>query len=430
MWAGALIAVAALVYARRDTSTDDSHLTSGAASTQHAAAAEPDPDVDSDSDADGDSPEGAGEASPALTMYRGGARHQARSAAVGPREPEQRFAFETGGMIKAQAVRAANGNLYVASLGSPGHGIGEPPVSGALHVISEEGELVWRRELEGDIYSTPLVTQSGRVYIGSDSDQFWALGPDGTIRWRVRTEGDADTSPVLCRGVIYFGAGQELWAVREDGSVLWRFEAGSKIFTSPAVWRGDSPSEATIYFGSQDDHLYALAPDGTTRWSAEVGGDIDSSPVLGDDGTIYFGADDRRVYAYTPAGQRRFATELGGYIRAPVALSGDGLVVAGVMGPRPRIVALSAETGEERWEFRLPVTDSRELGVMSGPLLDATGAVYVGGHDDYVYGLSPGGELRWAHAVTGDVDAPPSLGPDGVLYVGADDGKLYALADP
>ena len=157
---------------------------------------------------------------------------------------------------------------------------------------------------------------------------------------------------------------------------------------------------------------------------------IDSSPVVGDDGTIYFGADDRRVYAVGSDGRKRYDVELGGFIRGPVALGADGALIVPVMGPRPRVVCLDAPTGEERWVFALPMTDSRELGVMSGPLIDAAGAIYFGGHDDYVYALSPAGQLRWAHPVDGDVDAPPALGVDGVLYVGSDDGRLYAIGAP
>ena len=52
----------------------------------------------------------------------------------------------------------------------------------------------------------------------------------------------------------------------------------------------------------------------------------------------------------------------------------------------------------------------------------------VGGHDDFIYSLSRTGGLRWAFRVEGDVDAPPMLDADGTLYVGCDDGRLYALA--
>jgi outer membrane protein assembly factor BamB len=35
--------------------------------------------------------------------------------------------------------------------------------------------------------------------------------------------------------------------------------------------------------------------------------------------------------------------------------------------------------------------------------------------------------LRWSVELGGDVDSSPVLGPDGTIYVGADDRKLYAL---
>jgi outer membrane protein assembly factor BamB len=74
------------------------------------------------------------------------------------------------------------------------------------------------------------------------------------------------------------------------------------------------------------------------------------------------------------------------------------------------------------------MTESPEMGALSGPLVDGEGSIYFGGHDDFIYSLSRTGGLRWAFHVEGDVDAPPTLDADGTLYVGCDDGRLYALA--
>ena len=58
------------------------------------------------------------------------------------------------------------------------------------------------------------------------------------------------------------------------------------------------------------------------------------------------------------------------------------------------------------------------------------GAILFGSEDDRLYALEPDGRLRWSVELGGDVDSSPLIGPDGTIYVGADDKKLYALRVP
>lgn len=346
-------------------------------------------------------------------FFRGDRRHSGRSAVAGPADaPSLRYRFETGDRVIAQPVFHFR-RVYVGSF------------SGTLHALDPRGREIWKRELGGPIYSTPYVARNGTVFVGTDAGYLYAIDKNGKVLFRIATEAEADTGVVPApgnQGVLYFAAGRDLWAITDDGRIEWRFRARSKIFTTPAV-----DEDGTIYVGSQDDHLYAIAPDGEQRWAYEAAADIDSSPVIGDDGTIYFGCDDRHLYALDRDGRRKFRVRLGGYVRAPVALGPNGTVIAGVYGPRAKLVAVGAEDGEERWSFPVTPTESADLGVSSGPLVDRDGRIYFGAHDDYLYALTPDGELLWTYGVEGDVDTPPVLGADGTLYFGSDDGGLYAI---
>ena len=51
----------------------------------------------------------------------------------------------------------------------------------------------------------------------------------------------------------------------------------------------------------------------------------------------------------------------------------------------------------------------------------------VGSQDDRLYAIEPDGKLRWSVELGGDVDISPILTGDGTIYVGSDDGTLYAL---
>ncbi|MEC7526130.1 MAG: PQQ-binding-like beta-propeller repeat protein [Myxococcota bacterium] len=351
---------------------------------------------------------------PSPRFYRGGRRNTGRSDLRGPASVRRVWRHFVGGRITAQPVVAPDGTIYVGAHDEQ------------LHAVSPEGEARWTAPAHARIWSAAVVLDDGAVLVGSDADALFAFTPEGETRWRIRLEGDAD-GPVAVApdGSLRFAAGNRLHAASVDGEVAWAFEAaGPFLLSSPAI-----DADGTAYLGSIDDHLYAVAPDGRQRWAYRTEGDVSSSPVLGDDGTIFVGSDDEHVHAVTRDGERRWRTDLDGFVRAPVALGRRGDVVAAVYGPDPRVVSLDAETGEIRWSFPVTRSDSAELGVASGPLVDAEGSVYFGAHDDFVYALSADGALRWIHEVEGDVDSAPILAADGLLLVGSDDGHLYALGE-
>ncbi len=331
---------------------------------------------------------------------------------MGPSSVELAFRFDTAGPITAQPVIDDEGVIYV---GSHDH---------HFYAVSSDGTLRWRRDLGGPIYGAAALSD-GRIYVGSDSDFFFALDTrTGDVIWHLRTDDDADTGVALAPdGALVFGSGSDVLAVEREGALRWRFRTGLKVFSTPAI-----DDDGTIYVGSQDDHLYAIAPDGRMRWRYRTGDDIDSSPVIGDDGTLYFGSDDQHIYALHRDGTLRWSVDVGGDVRAPVSLFEDA-IFAGVFGPRPRVVALDAETGAERWSFATSETHSNG-NVSSGPLVDRHGHLYFGADDDFVYSLDGNGRMRWFYETGGNIDSEPVLTPNGVLLIGSDDHTLYALRTP
>ncbi|MEM1413330.1 MAG: PQQ-binding-like beta-propeller repeat protein [Myxococcota bacterium] len=401
MWAGALLSVAALVAARREADRLPPVPRAPGAPPVDAVAAEGAPP-----------PRPAVPAPPAAppSVYRLDARHTGRSPHRGPDAGQLLWSVELGARVTAQPVADRSGTLYVGA-----H-------DGGFHAI-RDGRALWRQDLGGPVWSTAAVDDAGVIYVGSDAGALHAFGSGGGLRWRLQLEGDVDTGVLLGPGGdLYVAAGRWVHRVTRTGELVWRYAADAKIFATPAAL-----GDGTLVVGSQDDHVHALTPEGERRWVYRTEGDVDASPSIGDDGTIYVGSDDRRVYALSPEGQLRWSAHVEGMVRAPLGLTLDGAVLAGVFGPRPRLIALDAATGRERWTFSLAVADTTEIGVASGPLVDAQGNVYFGAHDDYLYALTPRGELRWAEAVAGDVDSSPVLMADGTLVVGSDDGRLYAF---
>ena len=66
-------------------------------------------------------------------------------------------------------------------------------------------------------------------------------------------------------------------------------------------------------------------------------------------------------------------------------------------------------------------------GVVSSSPVIAEGVLYVGSEDGNLFALdAETGEPRWMHPTGDKVYSSPSV-TDGILYVGSSDGRLYAL---
>jgi len=363
-----------------------------------------------------------------LTL-RGTPQRTGRADVRGPRRASLKWAFSTAGRISADAAVTADGRtIYAAS-----H-------DGNLYAIGAEGQRRWAYDAGDKIWSSPAIGADGTVYFGSDADRLYAVDPSGRERWQLSTavplvkgdnaEGgrrDVDTSPaVLDDGTVVVACHTDVIAARPDtGALAWSFDAGmgaAKVFSSPALGR-----DGTIYVGTQGDRFIAIDRHGKLLWSFDTGGDNDATPAVADDDTVIFGSDDGHVRAMAPGGAIRWLTSFGRPIRAPVAIGGDGTVVVATYGEAPFLAALDGATGVEQWRFNTAPGEGAFYGIQSGALVDAEGYVYFGGRDHFVYCLSPKGELVWKFETGDQVDTGPAIGPDGTLYVGSDDGKLYAF---
>jgi hypothetical protein len=67
---------------------------------------------------------------------------------------------------------------------------------------------IWSFQTGKGIFSSPVVSADGTIYVGSADRTFYALHPDGTLRWKLLTGEIIDSAALLddC-GRVYFGSG-------------------------------------------------------------------------------------------------------------------------------------------------------------------------------------------------------------------------------
>lgn len=228
------------------------------------------------------------------------------------------------------------------------------------------------------------------------------------LQWRLQTGGAVYSSPVIYDGVVYIGSNDGfLYAIDEvDGDVLWKFDAQSTISSSPAI------TTTAVLFAARDGRLYSLSrktgkliwslPTGLElplAWGHESGDFILSSPTIVAD-QVLFGSGDGFLYCATlKAGRVLWKFKTGGRVRSTPAYADGSAFVGSQDG---RIYCVDFKTGIQKWRYDTEGVgfDSSKFGfdrktIQSSPSV-ANGVVFVGARDGFLYALAADdGKLRW-----------------------------------
>ena len=279
-----------------------------------------------------------------------------------------------------------------------------------------------------DIQSSAAIAPDGTAYIGLHSGTVFALRDPA-------------------------GAGNQLAA-------RWSFHptGGSSWHATPAIGR-----DGTVYVGFSTNNaspdaqgtLYALqAPsagiDPHVLWSVDLGpGRQTSSPQLGPDGTIYALGGNGRLSAISPDGQVKWTAQTGPVLKGSVALGMGGTVYVPSMNGKLYAVAppqgAGSKHGSIRWTFRFAEYPGRKAPIVShsppagadgigsgaSPTIGPDGTIYIGANNSVFYAITPDGQLDWlfeAEREIAGIWSTAALSADSsTLYFGANKGGIYAV---
>lgn len=80
-----------------------------------------------------------------------------------------------------------------------------------------------------------------------------------------------------------------------------------------------------------------------------------------------------------------------------------------------------AQTDALKWSFKI---DTR---ITSSPAIAPDGTIYFGSVDGRLYAVNPDGTAKWAFQAGNEITASPAIGNDGTIYIGSRDKKMYAI---
>lgn len=282
-----------------------------------------------------------------------------------------------------------------------------------------------------DFQSGPMTAPDGTIYINTFAGVLIAIRDTGdrlVPLWKFHPEGYGTFhgAPAIGKdGNVYSmfqilvgtEARNTLFAVKApasggEGQKVWEADLGPGV-----VMPGRSGNSASI---TEDGTIYALggggqvtviAPDGSIKWTAQAGRATYVSPAVAKDGTVYVTSQDGNLYAIAP----------------PASGSKEGSTrwtfdFAQHLGPTPLVTA--------------PVTAGGNMGQDGvGSLASATigpdGTIYVGANNSNFYAIAPDGKQKWMYEAERELAGiwtTAALSADNnTLFFGANKGGVYAL---
>jgi outer membrane protein assembly factor BamB len=249
---------------------------------------------------------------------------------------------------------------------------------------------------------------------------------------------------VFSSALALLAAGQSAYGTTGTTSHLWQITLDGGIWGSPTVAQDGSiivgtarasVGASTNYVNLRAGRLYSISPAGTTNWSMDVGGAVWATPALGVDGTIYFGVEadyggrlpaQHRFYAVSQTGTIKWQIAFPNIIDSSPAIGADGSIY--ITDLARRLYSISPG-GATNWQFRLAATSGDEAH-QSSPSIGPDGTIYCAAGLS-LYALRPDGSQKWAFSSPTNsfynFYSWPAIGRQGELYLGCDDGQIYAV---
>ena len=341
---------------------------------------------------------------PQWCCYRGNPQHTGCVSSIPPLKGHIKWTYSTEETFHHAPTLAGN-ILYAVS-------------DRCIYAIeTEKGTLLWKYPSEG-IYSPIVVDKT--VYFGGKNGLLYALDClDGTEKWTYSTEGEIKTSPAVLNRHIYIGAGDRFYDLElHTGKERWIFNADYEICSSPVVFGG------IVFFGAGNIFYAVDARRGRKRWAYRTKIPIYSSPAL-HSGCIYLSAG--YLYALDIInGARKWITEIEGdeITETPVVTESSIFIAsksfmteinktAGVL------YSIDAATGSRQWAF------FSWDNITSPAVVD--NFMYLGAGDGKIYALDiRNGLQKWCCEVDTRAFSSPAAG-DGCVFIGGNEGKIYAI---
>lgn len=301
---------------------------------------------------------------------------------------------------------------------------------------AQQGSLHWKYSTEGKIYAHPIVA-GDILYFGSMDSTFYALDMEsGELIWTFHTHAPIQSSAYAHNKAVYLKSGNSAFALNQkNGAVIWSHIDTSMQQTGkmdPWDFHSGSPViyESLIYFGFQNGRVLGFDLKNGNIEKEIVYGDTVAikSGLLIHAGMLYFGGWNGKVYAYklekdtlewiySTYEQQAYPTF--GQINTQLLIA-DDLLYFGSRNPELQVIDI--QTGKNAWSYIEP-----NGGWISGEVLVEDEMLYIGGsdnHEMFAFDASTG-KKRWTFEFLNNNFSKPLIYKDYLLFTTGDAYNIY-----
>ena len=358
---------------------------------------------------------GAADTASPWPMAMHDAAHSATSPAVGPHTGTILWTRDLGGNVTPSPVIGSDGTVYLASNAGVLHAL-DPTTGADRWTFDGTGPFGG----ETDLSTSPLVLPSGSILWPGPGHVLYEVSSSGAELWSHTFTGNL-LSPVRVGSTVYVvSMSGSVSALRVGGVVpvvAWTLGIGHRSFGAPVVGH-DGEVVTTV-----DSSVVAVSDHGShggVAWRHRLDSEIEVSPSLDAHGDVFVTTNDASVYAYSPTGHLRWHERVGTESYSSSSVAAGRLLYFG--DNRGVLHVLHASTGHQITSHRLGTR-----GLWGGQAFDRKGDVYAGTQSGAIVGLGPSGHQLFRVQATGPIDSYPAITGTGVLIVGDQSGRVYAI---
>jgi outer membrane protein assembly factor BamB len=334
-------------------------------------------------------------------------------------------------------VPLALGLLMIGSLAVPVAGI-DDQATVAVSFDFGNGIVAW-----ADITITPGMTALNATETACAELDYTLTAPGGFVS---EINGYASSWPNEWWGLFVWNTTTDSWDMASTGAADLNASDFTAINWNYAVDWPQVPSLATPdhrypWASARHDALNSGASDFvpnniTSRWTKDVGNGAINAPVAVTGGfeyvitggllnmTTFAYETNSSVYCLDSDGNAVWNRDIGIGYQVGGPLVYNGMVI--VPSANGKIYAFNCTDGLPLWTF--DTGSEGEYGVTSSPIA-YRGDIIAAASNGFVFRLHDNGTLVWNRSIATTIYASSPAIMNGTIYIGADDGKLHALAE-
>jgi outer membrane protein assembly factor BamB len=268
----------------------------------------------------------------------------------------------------------------------------------------QQPHVVWKAELGGQLRGSPVIGRDGVAYVGSTDKNLYAV-KNGAVLWSFPAEAPINETPAIVNGEILF---------RTIDRTLFHLTESGQLQSKTAQ---DGAAE---YFAASHGVSYAASGSvirSNTGLVFQLGNPAATFPVIGRTGQVCAGDTAGNLTCFDASGERKCSYQADGRITSTPAITPEGDLIFGCADRNVYCV----RDGQLRWKF---LTGGP---VYSAPVYDRSGVIFVGSNDGHVYAIGAQGQERWRIDLGNEVRSSPAFDRNGGIYVSSINRRLFYL---